>query len=193
MSEINLYFPTPIYTHTNLFDKEQNEQWSNAILKLQETVPSGGQTWQGNTYTTHETYNLLTDNMFLPLIESVTSHVDAFTNEFISDYEHTCQSAWGNVNMPGTFQEYHVHPSSVFSCVYYPKVPENSGDIVFESPLIPDMMPVKNISSPGNLNFERINIPPQEGLLIIFRSYLRHCVNQGFNTEPRISIALNYS
>ena len=192
MSEVNLYFPTPIYTESNLFDEEQNEQWTNKILELQQSIPSGGDEWQGNTYTTHNTYNLMLDDDFKPLITSITSHVSAFAKEFNSIYDHVCNSAWGNINLPGTFQEYHAHPGSVFSCVYYPSIPEGSGNIVFESPFVPDMSPVKSITQQNHLTFENINYAPRNGTLIIFRSFIKHCVKQGTNDKPRVSIALNF-
>ena len=193
MPEIKLYFPTTIYAEGNLFDSEQNKVWSDKLLELQNHVPNGGIDWEGDTYTTHGTYDLMNDKLFEPLLDKIQYHVNAFTNEHDSDYEHTCNSAWGNINQPGTYQEFHSHPSSVFSCVYYPKVPTGSGDIIFESPLVPDMMPIKGIKKIGDLSIQRIWYTPEEGMLIIFRSYLRHSVRMGTNTEPRISIALNYS
>lgn len=193
MAEINLYFPTAIYVEADLFDQEQNKIWCDRILDLQKTVPAGGKEWEGGTYTTHSTFNLLNDEIFSPLFEKIQYHVNAFTKEHNSEFEHTCNSAWANINAPGTYQEYHTHPSSVFSCVYYPQVPEGSGNIVFESPNTPDMFPIVGINQLNDLTFEHIKYSPKPGTLLIFRSYLRHCVQQGNNTEPRISIALNYA
>lgn len=192
MAEINLYFPTAIYTETNLFSEEENIQWIDRILELQDTVPSGGEGWEGRTYTTHSKYDLIQDPLFSPLIEKVQLHVNEFTSAHGSNLLHTCNGAWANINIPNTYQEYHVHPSSVFSCVYYPKVPEGSGSIVFENPTLPDMMPVLNIKERNDLSFERVAYTPEAGTLLIFRSFIRHCVREGTNTEPRISIALNF-
>jgi uncharacterized protein (TIGR02466 family) len=193
MAEIKLYFPTAIYTEANLFDSEQNKIWADKIIELQKNVPNGGIDWEGNTYTTHGTYELFQDELFTPLLDKIQYHVNAFTNEHNSTIEHICKSAWGNVNLPGTYQEFHAHPSSVFSCVYYPKVPKGSGDIIFESPLVPDMMPIKGIRKINDLSLQRMWHTPEEGMLIIFRSFIRHSVRAGTNTEPRVSIALNYA
>jgi uncharacterized protein (TIGR02466 family) len=193
MSEIQLHFPTAFYIEHNLFDSDQNNIWAERILDLQKTIPSGGADWEGNTYTTHSTFNLLDDAEFTPLLNEIQTHVNSFTSEYDSDRLHVCNMAWGNVNMPGTYQEFHSHPSHVFSCVYYPKVPKGSGEIIFESPLVPDMMPVLNIKKINTLSRERVWFEPKEGTLIIFRSYIRHSVRAGTNTEPRVSIALNYA
>jgi len=192
MSQINLYFPTPIYVEEAIVSVDENIKWADKIIQMQDSITSGGKTWEGNTYTTHGTFDLTNDETFSPLIDIISKHVQNFTNEHSSTYVHTCNSAWGNVNTQGTFQEYHSHPASVFSCVYYPKVPSGSGNIVFESPLVPDMMPVKNFKQLNDLTQDRIDYQPKEGMLLIFRSYLRHCVQSGTNTDPRVSISLNF-
>jgi len=193
MAEIQLYFPSAIYVEHNLFDNKQNNIWSERILDLQKTIPSGGADWEGNTYTTHSTFNLLNDAEFAPLLNEVQTHINNFTNEYNSEHHHVCSDAWANINHPGTYQEFHVHHSCIFSCVYYPKVPKGSGEIIFESPLMPDMMPVPKIKKPNTLSQERVFFTPEEGMLIIFRSSVRHSVRAGTNTEPRVSIALNYA
>jgi len=193
MAEINLYFPTAIYVERNLFDKKQNKLWADKISDMENNIPSGGLGWEGKTYTTHNTFNLLEDNDFAPLFDAAQFHVNAFTNEHNSQKEHTCNSAWANINAPGTYQEYHIHPNSVFSCVYYPKVPEGSGALVLENPNPPDMFPIQQINQFNDLTFESHVFTPEVGTLLIFRSYIRHCVQTGTNDESRISIALNYA
>lgn len=193
MPDIQLHFPTPFYIEQNLFSKTQNDKWADEILELQKTVPSGGVAWEGNTYTTHNTFNLSDLPSFKPLLDEIQIHVNNFTNEYDSDIVHNCTNVWGNINEPGTYQEFHSHPNHVFSCVYYPRVPQGSGEIIFESPLVPDMRPVNNMKSINVLSEERFHITPNEGTLIIFRSFIRHAVRAGKNTTPRISIALNYA
>ena len=80
----------------------------------------------------------------------------------------------------------------MFSAVYYVKVPEGSGNIIFEDPRMPDMLPVKNIPERNSLSFNKIGYTPAEGTLLIFRSSLRHCVQEGTNVDPRISISMNF-
>ena len=38
---------------------------------------------------------------------------------------------WININRKGNFNIDHVHPGAEFSCVYYLKVPQDSGNLVF--------------------------------------------------------------
>lgn len=192
MAQIETWFPTAIYIQKNLFPKSMNDAWSNHILKIRETVPSGGEDWEGNTYTTHTKYDLKQDSIFNELIAQITDHVKEFTLAHNSSASYKCQHAWANVSEEGNFQEYHTHDGSIFSAVYYPKVPDGSGSILFEDPRLPDMLPISNIKERNNLSFHKIGYSVEEGMLIIFRSYLRHAVRAGSNKEPRISFALNF-
>ena len=192
MAQIETWFPTAIYVQKNLFPRSMNNLWANKVISLKENVPTGGKDWEGKTYTTHTTFDLKEDDIFKELIAQVTDHVHEFTKAHGSEVKYSCQHAWANVSLERNFQEYHTHDGSVFSAVYYPKVPEGSGNIVFEDPRLPDMLPIAKISERNALSFEKIGYEPEEGMLLIFRSYLRHAVKEGTNTEPRISFALNF-
>ena len=98
-----------------------------------------------------------------------------------------------NIATGSKWQEFHAHNGNVFSAVYYVSVPEGSGRIVFEDPKEPDMCPIKTKENRNQLRYSRTGYTPETGTLIIFRSYLRHSVEPGKNTEPRISIAMNYN
>jgi uncharacterized protein (TIGR02466 family) len=192
MAHIETWFPTAIYIQKNLFPKYINDNWCEHILKIKETTPTGGEDWEGKTYTTHTKYDLKQDPIFNELIMQVTDHVKEFASAHNSSSNYTCQHAWANVAEEGNFQEYHTHDGSVFSAVYYPRVPNGSGNILFEDPKLPDMLPISNISERNDLSYFKIGYEPEEGMLLIFRSYLRHAVRAGTNKEPRISFALNF-
>ena len=192
MAKLEFWFPTVIYLEENLFSEEINKKWAEQIHKIAEQNPSGGDEWEGKTYTTHNAYRLIDDLNFKSLIETVTEHVHEYAKEHNSIAEYKCSDAWVNIAKSENFQEYHTHDGSVFSAVYYVASPEGSGNIVFEDPRMPDMLPVKNIPERNSLSFVKVGYKTQGGMLVIFRSYLRHCVQTGSNKEPRISIAMNF-
>ena len=99
MAEINLYFPTAIYVQQDLFNEEQNKIWSDRIFDIQKNVPSGGKEWEGKTYTTHSTFNLLEDELFAPLFEGDDA-VSATAKQ---------QQAIGRVFRPGQRGEVQVY------------------------------------------------------------------------------------
>jgi uncharacterized protein (TIGR02466 family) len=78
--------------------------------------------------------------------------------------------------------------------VYYVKCPENSGNLTFHRP---DPLRDSSIEFkiPNEYNHGTYWVPPTEGALYIFPSFLRHFVTQNLADEKddtRISIAFNY-
>jgi uncharacterized protein (TIGR02466 family) len=188
MPNIELWFPVPIYVENNLFDKKQNKEWANHILSLKDSCVDVNHIWVGSTISSIQTNRML-DEKFDPLIKVVTSHVEKFAEYHQSYAKYECKNSWFNVNYKNTFQEFHCHVNNIFSAVYYVSAPKGSSNIIFEDPKEPDMFSVKeSIGLPNRASYEA-----EEGKLIIFRSYLRHCVTQHKSNLPRISISFNFS
>lgn len=192
MAKIELWFPVAIYTEDNLLSQENNDKLKTRCLDIQQTVASGGEEWFGKTYTTHGTYELTKDPECQVLLDAINYHVHEFAKAHNCQGNYDNHSAWMNISGEGSYQEFHTHNASIFSAIYYVAAPEGSGRVVFEDPKEPDMFPLKNIKGKNNLSFTRISYVPAPGTLIIFRSYLRHLVEPGTNTDPRISIAMNF-
>lgn len=191
MANITLWFPVAIYHEDNLFSSEQNNLWNKKIIKLAKQGLSSPK-WHGNTITSHLKYELYTDADFKHLFEIITDRIHSFARQHNSLEKYTCNHAWFNLNKKNTFQEFHCHDGSIFSGVYYIDVPDRSGGIIFDDPKNPDMLPVKNVMEKNDLTYVNCRYDAIPGRLIIFRSYLRHCVEVGYNTVPRISISFNY-
>ena len=189
---IEEWFPVAIYVKEDLVTTEQNYELAKHCLQIKQNTAIGGEGWLGNTYNTLGTHDLYQDKMFQPLVNLITQHVNEFARISGCEGNYTPHTGWFNVADSGSYQEFHAHNANVFSAVYYISAPENSGNIMFEDPKEPDMFPLKDIKYKNKLNITRIKFPARQGLLLIFRSYLRHLVEQGTNTVPRISLALNY-
>jgi len=193
MAKIEKWFPTTIYQESNLFDDLQNQKWINRALEIQQTISSGGDEWEGKTYTTHNTtYNVLKDSEFKLLVDAVTYHVAQYVKLHNSIRTYACESAWLNISTENNFQEMHTHNESTISAVYYIAAPTGSGKIVFEDPREPDMLPIKDIANRNEFSYIKVGYTPIPGQLLIFRSYLRHMVTLNENKLPRISVAFNF-
>lgn len=193
MAKVETWFPVAIYQEMDLFSHEQNLQWKEYALSIENKISSGGDEWEGGTYTTHSTsYELSNDPVFSPLVNSITGHVNNFAVLHNSDYNYRCLGAWLNISTKENFQEFHTHNDSTISAVYYICASKNSGKIVFEDPKEPDMLPLRNIKDRNHLSFIKVGYQPQEGMLLIFRSYLRHMVLRNLDDDVRISVALNF-
>jgi len=97
---------------------------------------------------------------------------------------------WLNINRKYNYNLAHTHGDSKLSAVLYTKVPENSGNIIFERSVnFNHDFDIKNEN-----NFESYYVEPSEGTLVIFPSYLSHLVLQNLtndNDDRRLSIAFN--
>lgn len=193
MQKVEMWFPVAIYSADDIISQEQNNALRNHCIAIQNKTPSGGAEWLGGTYNTHQTHDLSNDPEFKPLLDAVSDHVHQFAKMHNSNGTYENNYAWMNVSKAGDWQEFHTHNANIFSAVYYVSAPEGSGRILFEDPKEPDMFPLKSIPAKNQLSYTRIHYTPEPGKLLIFRSYLRHLVEPGTNTEPRISIALNFN
>ena len=137
--------------------------------------------WQSEA----EAEGVITDKLY-ELIQPIQQH---FTRKL------EIANSWININPTGSFNNKHFHPQCDLAGVYYVDVPENSGDLVFESPQsfhcyseIESYTPA--IKEEWGQHLER-SITPMKGLLIMFPSYLTHGVLPNQSKEDRISISFN--
>tara|TARA_Y100000004_G_C8749975_1_gene341957 strand:- start:47 stop:625 length:579 start_codon:yes stop_codon:yes gene_type:complete len=130
---------------------------------------------------------------------------------FLQDIERICQevakdtlkinksvslsNAWININQKHNSNQTHTHPNGILSGVYYIKTPAGCGSIEFLHPAI-DMMERDWDGIVSDSDFNKYNsrgwwLPPKEGILYIFPSWLKHFVNSNMSDEERISISFN--
>jgi uncharacterized protein (TIGR02466 family) len=190
-NNIELWFSTTIYYQDNILSICEIENLQNDCYEIKKTIPSNHKSWRSELYTSFKNHNATKDPKFKPLLDKITNSVNAFARSLGSDYNYTSREGWINISDSTHYQEYHYHPSSIFSAIYYLKAPEGSGVTIFRSPLQPDMMPLKNTTF-NLLNLDSCEYPAVTNRLVIFRSYLEHMVEKGTNIEDRISLSFNF-
>lgn len=94
--------------------------------------------------------------------------------KFVSDLEKrkTNPYYWMNINYPGSYNSAHTHAGGKKAAVFYVKVPEDSGNLIFTE--------------------TDEEVIPKQGLLVVFDINTWHAVSPNFSDEPRISFAFNY-
>ena len=99
---------------------------------------------------------------------------------------------WGMINPPGSRNGVHTHPYSYLSGVYYLKVPQNSGNLVFLEP-----KPQAEVLSPPKIKEASIYLAhsvtwePKENSLIFFPSWLQHEVQINNSNQDRDILSFN--
>ena len=183
------YFPTIIYAKdvqldNRLFEKEIVE-WSKKDKGIRRTNMIG---W-------HSTTNMHQIPVFKPLVDELFKmQIEMYREEFLSR-EPIIGNMWANINPPGGYNRPHIHPNSHFSGVYYIKAPQNSGEIVFNDPrsaahmVMPER--VKDIKPPSHL-WREVRVIPLEGRMLMFPSWLWHCVEPNGSNDIRISVSFNF-
>ena len=186
---IELWFPVPIGLAVN--DTEDNNGLKNHCLQLSKKISSGGNHWLNRSvYNTEGTYNILNDEIFTSINTWVEEQVNLYAKEL--KFKNSCklQEGWFSIYNKGASQEYHTHPGYIFSCVYCVSAPPDSSPLVLNSPQAPDMMN-PSITEFNNITAGMCTYPAIVGRLLIFRSYVNHCVPPNVGNGPRITLAYN--
>ena len=183
------YFPTIIYAKdvqldNRLFEREVIE-WSKKDKGIRRTNMIG---W-------HSTTEMHQIPVFKPLVDELFKMQMEIYKEELLTREPIIGNMWANINPPGGYNRPHIHPNSHFSGVYYIKAPQNSGEIVFNDPrsaahmVMPER--VKAIKPPSHL-WREVRVNPLEGRMLMFPSWLWHCVEPNESNDIRISVSFNF-
>ena len=188
---LTLWFPTAIFDAEYPQHQELKLILEPLVLSHVGKNPTT-QDWIGNVPNSFNLWNPLTADS--QQVQDFAKWVEEQTNELAfkmgSMNKFAIGEAWANIYGKGDFQESHYHPGWHFSAVYFLTAPEGSGSLKFESPLMPDMMPL-DIMTHNEISNQSTSYKPIEGSLVIFRSSLRHGVYPNQSDQPRISLAMN--
>jgi len=98
---------------------------------------------------------------------------------------------WMNKNGPGDFNKLHVHPNSFLSGAYYVRMPPQGGNIEFYDPVPARAMIGFPTRAAGNGTASSVAFTSEEGMLLVFPSWLQHSVQPNRSNDVRISISFN--
>ena len=186
---IYVVFPTLLHED---YLQQNNSLLESESKKIFDQIKPPSSDWRCSTITSLNHYDLKNNTIFDPLLTTITDKVKEFSKEFGCNGSAKITDCWINLAPPGAFQEYHIHANSHFSIVYYIKADKNSGNIVFRSAEADtDMYPLP-ITELTPASFKTMSLPPDENKLYIFRSNLKHMVEQNNSNQDRISISANF-
>ena len=194
-SEMLLYFPTVVREIQIANAKDLNKQIEGGVAHIRETEPNTlPASWSCDLYTTIGSPTTLVERKeFAPLRHIIMQEANDFANELELDivrYPLKFTECWLNVYSEGHAQEVHQHANAVLSGIYYVKAPPGSGDLLIHSPYMDIMLDPPERKS-NSLNIKFMPITPKEGMMIFFRSFVKHSVKPTLCKQKRISIAFN--
>jgi len=102
-------------------------------------------------------------------------------------------AAWATTCRAGAYHAPHSHPDSAWSGVYY----VDAGTINPDRPLsgvlefLDPRVGAEAVSAPGDPYGEPVRVRPEDGLLVVFPSWLYHWVHPYAGQTPRIAVSFN--
>ena len=189
---MHLFFSTPIWATKIANYKEVNEDLLNYISNLREQDQKGIKKSNFNGW--HSKDFDLNDETSKKFINAVSSNINTAFNDMDWDIEIQIvkiKSIWAIINEKGASNERHHHGNSALSAAYYVHAPKDCGDIVFYDPRPAPVFSHPIAKKPNILNATVNSITPDEGLLVLFPSYLDHSVKPNLSSDQRIVISFN--
>jgi len=189
---MHLFFSTPIWSTKIDNYKDVNEEMYNYILNLKEQNPEGVKKSNFNGW--HSKDFDLNDEVPKKFINAVSSNIKTAFIDMDWDIEKQIikiKSIWAIINEKGASNERHHHGNSALSAAYYVRAPKDCGDIVFYDPRPAPVFSHPIAKKPNILNATVNSITPDEGLLVLFPSYLDHSVKPNLSSNQRIVISFN--
>lgn len=199
----NSYFPTLIYSERLQANwRELNSQLLRECLQLREDDAAGA-AWSKQNYPGgYTSYNSVSrvyeiSPTFNALQDSLDRHVSTYVDALEYDMRGrklTMTDCWVNIMSRQVSHSWHLHPLSTISGTYYVQTPPDAAGLKFEDPRLGNFMaapPRKADCRPENKRW--IEVPAQEGNVVLFESWLRHEVPPNLSTKDRVSISFNYN
>ena len=199
-------FETPVVVDTLPDHVELNRQLRDTILARRE---ADGGIQVSNVGGWHSDTRMLDwgGTAAMSLLERIIAAADHFTvdvrGEGASRYR-WFPEMWANVSPPGAANQYHAHPGSFWSAVYYVDDGYDGstdqtlgGELILLDPRMPGVAmntPDLRFRRPGQRPQQvESHLRPASGRIVIFPSWLSHAVKPYKGATLRISIAVNLS
>jgi uncharacterized protein (TIGR02466 family) len=185
-----LHFPTPIYIadikHPTLNQELERDivAWSKQDKGVVRTNVQG---WHSTTdmHERPEYKNLV--NMLYEAQKTIYDQEHLASEPFLGNM-------WANINPPGGMNRAHQHPNSLWSGVYYVKAPKNCGHLKIDDPRNSASMirPRQKEGPVPSRLYRETHYEAIDGRLIMFPSWLMHCVDPNESNDIRISVSFNF-
>ena len=188
-SDVMELFPSCLWLNKVSDSCEINEGLMRGVEEMrvagEGNTRSSGKGWMSPT-------NLLEYDAFLPLSEYIIAAAEQALGLLRYKFDHFYISeCWANMNGTGEIHPRHSHPNCFLSGVYYVQTPKGCGDIVFYDPRAQAAVLSPQFEEFTLQNSDRHYLQPDEGMLIMFPSWLEHSVAENKSGADRLSISFN--
>jgi uncharacterized protein (TIGR02466 family) len=202
---INHIFATPFFVGTS-DNEEVRKKICELAYKFRDTAENAGlvsQGWDDNTMSSRKedfdeygvtsfySTNLLREEEWQEVAQFIYGFVSTMIAEVYPNNDMVLLNMWTTIYPQGAYVPDHVHDNSLLSGVFYASAKEKCGNLVFT-----DVGHVaKNMVSRGANVFPTLPTkhtqPVEEGMMVLFPSWLPHHTQANRSGEDRIIVSFN--
>ena len=196
-----LPFSTPVMQVELDLDLEKLTEF---VFQIQNKDKKGTQATNVGGWQSNDIYEEKHEE-FIKLKKEISQHLQTYHLEvfrgmvFKENITLNLTNMWVNINKKHHYNEWHIHPLSTLSGVFYIKHDGciENGDIMFKNPgsnyLAIVHWPKETVENYNEITAWVINVIPKPNMLLIFPSWLEHKVGNNLKNDSRISISFNAS
>ena len=162
-----------------------SEDWNHARRSSdkEDFLKSGLTTFGSNN-------NLLHNPEWSDAVDFIQDFSSAMISSVSDNTDYSITNMWATLYPKGTFVPQHIHSNSTLSGVFYVKTSENCGSIVFQDPAwVAKTMQTRKDHWPQIQT--KFAVPPEDGMMILFPSWLPHNTEINNSDDDRIIISFN--
>jgi uncharacterized protein (TIGR02466 family) len=184
-----------IFTHSLYVEKLDGldlDKINQEIFKIQEQFPVGVKNSNFGGWQFEEVNYSYRNEILESLVEKIAPYMKKAAEDYGYKRDGFVINYWLNVNRKYNYNALHKHGTAIMSAVFYTKVPNNCGKLVFERNVKAELE--YRVDEYNSDNWDEYHMPPKEGLLIMFPGHMKHSVQQNLTDDEddrRVSIALN--
>lgn len=128
-----------------------------------------------------------------PLVTEILQNSERLINKYDLPKTMKIDPIWMNINGKKDFNQFHEHPKSMLSGIFYVKATEDSGHLALINPVTTHQHYIdpSTIDTFNEFNSFSWTVEPKPNKLIMFPAWVPHFVFPNQTEEDRISIAFN--
>ena len=167
-----ILFPTPVYFKDIPNAKELNKYLFKEIKKWHKADPEGEKKTNSG-FGWHSKTDMDKRKEYKPLIEELFKMAYECNKDYGIEGKLGLGNMWANINPTYSYNKTHTHPNSMWSGVYYIKVPKKSGKLFLEDPRPgPNTHMPRRVEGMPEALWRVCAYEPAEGRMIFFPSWL---------------------
>ena len=144
-----------------------------------------GESWQSG----HSLHRVEALNGLVACLESAAGAVLEFLKIGYDALQIT--GCWASMSAPGAAHRIHSHPNNFLSGVYYVQVGQGADTINFHDPRPQSGIIRPPVTELTAYNTDQVVVRVQDGMLLVFPSWLPHSVDANASDRLRISVSFN--